>query len=695
MNGDRERVELHAHTNMSLLGGVDSAQELLRFALNKGISGVAITDNNSVGAYPEAMRFGERYGDIKIIYGIEAYTDLIGSVNSIYKYNITVLVKKQEGIPILYRLISEASQKGMPIDYLELSKYRDLFLIGSGTADSLLYSTLFAGVADEVLERRMEFFDYIEVLPPSSLPYPRGKGMGGGAWKEEDYEKLTEKLVRLAQKNNKTVVAVSDSRCASKYDLESYYALMWNKGSLMKGDRNPLLHLRDTGEMLDEFLFLGKEKAWEIVVENTNIIADKIEDVTPIKKERQYTELSNAYEQIKEIVHDRTKEIFGSSIPGLVGERISHELQIIKEKEYASYFLLWRLLTQFSREHKCYHYARGISGSSYVAYALGITDVNPLPREYGGCDIPFESMVGLDGGKFPDIDMNFCSGMQPLLLEYLKTIFGEHKVVKAGVIGRATYTTAKKWMKKYGDDNILLLLDEEIEYLTNKLIGVKRTNGQHPGGIIIIPERTDIYEYTPYSYLQYGKDEKIEITHFDYHELTDVLLKIDILGSNNSDILSKLWETTGLNPFEIDLKKMADICKEKKLDIFTDELFSRLPFAVTDKTREDFIDVLTKSGMPFDTAYSIVDEVRRGRVHRRKCDKWGEYKAQIEKYAGDKLIGDTNANIIEIMEKADYLFSRAHEQSKINTWLRLMYYKLEFSAEYTRIVEEAKNLRAI
>lgn len=680
-----ERVELHAHTNMSMRGGIDATQELLRYAMNTGLAGIAITDDNSVEAYPEAMRFGERYRGIKIIYGMEAYVDLAGGA---HKYNVTVLVKKQEGIPVLYKLISEASLQNKPIDYSELCRHRDLFLIGSGTANSLLYTTLFAGVSDEVLERRMQFFDYIEVLPPSTLPYPKCRGMGGPVWEEHEYETLTEKLIRLADKNGKMVVAVSDARCTSKYDLESFYALMWHNGTLMKGDRNPRVYLRGTDEMLDEFLFLGKDKAWEIVVNNTNLIADEIGFVLPIRKERQYTEIENAYEQVEACVYAKTKEMFGDSTPEPVSERVNHELQIIRERGYASYFMLWRLMTQFSREKKCYYYTRGISGSSYVAYALGITDVNPLPEEFGGCNIPFEGMVGLQGEKFPDIDMNFRPGMQPAILEYLKSVFGEHKVVKAGVVGKATGMTANKWMQDYLKDNCVLLTDEEIDYLTKKLIGVKRAKGQHPGGIILIPTETDIYEYTPYSHLAYGKDEKIEITHFDYHELTDVLLKIDVLGSDNSEILSRLWETTGVNPFDIDLQEMEAICKEQNIDYASDELFFKASQTKREvsQTREDFLDMFTKAGMPFDIAYTIVDEVRRGRAHSGKCTEWDTYKELLKKY----LKG--NKNIIKTLEKTEYLFPRAHEQSRKNAWLRFMYYKQAFPSEYLRIVNEVKSI---
>lgn len=694
MNNERERVELHAHTNMSKLGGIDSTEELLRYALNTGLSGLAITDVDTVAAYPAAARFNERMPEIKIIYGVEVYVDLCDFMNSNFKYNITVLVKKQEGIPILYKLMSEAALSNKPIGYSELKKYSNYFLFGSGIASSFLYASLFAGLGDKKIKKRMELFDYIEVLPPSALPYPRCSGMGGDVWKEEKYTELTERLVNLAEKMGKTVVAVSDSRCASKYDLESCYALMWNTGELMRGDRKTIVYLRSTAEMLDEFSFLGNEKAWEIVVDNTNLIADKIEPVRPVKMERQYPEIKDAYKDIEKCVYSKNKEIYGDILPQGVSERISHELEIIKKNGYASYFRLWQLLVEFSRKHKCYYYARGVAGSSYVAFSLGISDVNPLPEEYGGCNIPFESMVGLSGEKFPDIDINFSSDMKELLIDYLKSIFGEKSVLKAGVIGRATNITAEKWMREYLKDNIALLLDEEIEYLTNRIIGVKRTIGQHPGGVIIVPADTDIYEYTPRSYLQYGKDEKIEITHFDYHELMDKLLKIDILGSDASNILSEFWKRTGVNPFDIDLRKVSDECKEKDINIDFDlPLFKYLPNKRQNKdeisyTREDILDLLTGEGIPFETAYVIMDEVRRGRVKSGKCKNWKEYKQLIEehllKFSQDDAV--SKGDIIKWMEKTDSILSRAHEQSKLNTILRLKYYKMNFLSEYKSVI---------
>lgn len=558
MNNARERVELHVHTNMSKLGGIDSAEELLKYSLNTGLSGLAITDVDTVAAYPEAARFAEKLSGLKVIYGAEVYVDLCDFMNSKLKYNITVLVKKQEGIPILYKLMSKAALSDKPIGYSELKKYSDYFLLGSGNAGSFLYASMFAGLEEEKIKKRMELFDYIEVLPPSALLYPRCSEMGGAIWKEEKYTELTCRLVKLAEEIGKTVVAVSDSRCASKYDLESCYALMWNTGELTRGERKPIVYIRSTAEMLDEFSILGNEKAWEIVVDNTNQIAGKIDSLKPIKMERQYPEIKDAYEDIEKLVYSKNKEIYGDILPQGVSERISHELEIIKANGYASYFKLWQLLTEFSRERKCYYYARGVAGASYVAFSLGITDVNPLPEEFGGCNIPFESMVGLNGEEFPDIDMIFSSKMRELLIDHLKSIFGEKSVIKAGVIGQATRYTADKWMKAYLKDNIVLLYDDEIEYLTNKLIGVKRTTGQHPGGVIIVPTNTDICDYTPSSYLQYGKDEKIEITQFDYRELIDRLLKIDILSGDASNILSELWKMTGVNPFDVDLIKKTD-----------------------------------------------------------------------------------------------------------------------------------------
>lgn len=693
MNNAKERVELHAHTNMSKLGGIDSTEELLRYALNTGLSGLAITDVDTVAAYPEAARFSERISGIKIIYGAEMFVDLCDYMNSNLKYNITVLVKKQEGIPILYKLMSEAALMNKPIGYSELKKYSDYFLLGSGTAGSFLYASLFAGLEEEIIKKRMELFDYIEVLPPSALAYPKCSGTGGAIWKKEKYMELTEHFIKLAEEIGKTVVAVSDSRCASKYDLESCYALMWNTGELMRGDRKPMVYLRNTAEMLDDFSFLENEKAWEIVVDNTNLIADKIESVRPIKMERQYPEIKDAYRDIEKCVYSKNKEIYGDILPQGVSERISHELKIIKENGYASYFRLWQLLAEFSREHKCYYYARGVAGSSYVAFSLGIVDVNPLPEEFGGCNISFEIMVGLSGGKFPDIDMNFSSKMKEPLIDYLKSIFGEKRVIKAGVVGRATKVTADKWMKEYLKDNIALLLDEEINYLTNRLIGVKRTTGQHPGGVIIVPAKTDIYEYTPSSYLKYGNDEKIEITHFDYHELMDKLLKIDILGSDASNILSEFWKRTGVNPFDIDLKKVSDECKTNDINLdFDIPLFKYLPNKAENineirYTREDILELLTSAGIPFETAYVIMDEVRRGRVKSGKCKNWKEYKQLIEEHLLKHSKDDEvfKGDIIKWMEKTDSLFSRAHEQSKLNTIIRLKYYKKNFPSEYESV----------
>ena len=498
----KERVELRLHTKMSPIKALVPIEEAFKTAKAWGHSAIAITDILTARGFPEAMRMSDKY-EIKAIYGMDVGT--IGLTRDGYRgYWQTILVKNQTGLKNLYRLVSETHLKHfectpwIPKDVLE--RHREGVLVGSSgdCRFGQLYEAIECGSSWKKIKKIVDFYDYLEIQPAKK--------------DDEKTRRINQKIVDIGEKYGKLVVAVGNVLYMKAEDSFVRDVIRYGFRENIKFDDEGECYFRSTEEMLEEFSYLGKEKAYEVVVENTNKIAEMIEDVRPIPKGSYYPYLEGAEEELKHICETRFRELYGEKPPQNARERLNDELSIILKNGYATLFIIAKRMMEKS-ESLGYHVgARGLVGSSLVAYLAGITDIDPL--KYG---IPYETFLGVYGNREPDIDLNFSPDIQNNIFGFVEELFGADKVFRAGTIGTMSEKTAYGYVRKYFDDCNISVSNEEVSRLTDKCVGVFRTTGQHPGGIMVVPKEYDIYDFTP---IQHPDDcSDVVTTHFSFSEL--------------------------------------------------------------------------------------------------------------------------------------------------------------------------------
>ncbi len=501
-------------------------------------------------------------------------------------YHATLLAVNSTGLKNLFKLVSLSHihyfYRVPRIPRSQFEKYREGLLIGSACDRGEVFEGMMQKSPEEV-EDIASFYDYLEVQPPEVYRHLLELEL---VRDEKALKEIIANITKLGEKLNKPVVATGNVHYLNDEDKIYRKILISSQGGANPLNRHelPKVHFRTTDEMLEAFSFLGEEKAKEIVVTNTQKVASLVDDIKPIKDDLYTPKIEGADEEIREMSYQRARSIYGEELPEIVEARIEKELKSIIGHGFAVIYLISHKLVKRSLDDGYLVGSRGSVGSSLVATLTEITEVNPLPPHYvcpecqhseffndgsvgsgfdlpdktcphcgtplkkDGHDIPFETFLGFKGDKVPDIDLNFSGEYQPQAHNYTKVLFGEDNVYRAGTIGTVAEKTAYGYVKGYAGDNNLHMRGAEIDRLVQGCTGVKRTTGQHPGGIIVVPDYMDIYDFSPIQFPADATGSEWKTTHFDFHSIHDNLLKLDILGHDDPTVIRMLQDLSGIDP---------------------------------------------------------------------------------------------------------------------------------------------------
>ncbi len=519
----------------------------------------------------------------------------VENIKKLPSHHAIILATNDTGRINLYRLVSEAHltyfHRQPKIPKSEFIKYREGLLIGSACEAGELYQAILRGNSEQEIARLVRFYDYLEIQPLGNNAFML-RGDNPAMASEEELKEINRKIVKLGEDFGKLVVATCDVHFLDPEDEVYRRIIMAGKGFKDADDQAPL-YLRTTEEMLEEFAYLGSEKAEEIVITNTNKIADMCERISPVRPDKCPPVIENSDQMLRDICYNKAHEIYGNDLPKVVQERLERELNSIISNGYAVMYIIAQKLVWKSNEDGYLVGSRGSVGSSFVATMSGITEVNPLAPHYyckkchysdfdseevrafagrAGCDmpdkncpvcgetlvkegfdIPFETFLGFKGNKEPDIDLNFSGEYQSKAHAYCEVIFGYGQTYRAGTIGTLADKTAFGYIKNYYEERGIRKRKCEIERIVQGCVGVRRTTGQHPGGIIVLPIGEEIHSFTPIQHPANDMSTDIVTTHFDYHSIDHNLLKLDILGHDDPTMIRMLEDLTGIDAQKIPL----------------------------------------------------------------------------------------------------------------------------------------------
>lgn len=768
---DEKRVELHAHTHMSNMDAVVSAKDLICTAARWGWSAIAITDHGVVQAFPEAAKtVTEKKLAIKVIYGLEGY--LIEDERQKRPNHIILLAQNTIGLRNIYRLVSLAHlkylQKRPRIPKKILAEYREGVIVGSACEAGELIRAIVGGQSEEELLQIASFYDYLEIQPIGNNAFLKRSDNFPAIKTDDDLRQINLKVADLAKKLNKMLIATCDVHFLNPED-SIYRAILMNGKGFKDADLQPPLYLRTTEEMLAEFTYLGEELAYEAVVTNPRKVAQMIDVIKPIPDDLYSPMIPGADEQIHDMSYAKARKLYGKNLPSIVSERLSTELKSIIGHGFAVLYLIAHKLVKKSLDDGYLVGSRGSVGSSFVATMTDITEVNPLPPHwrcpkccnsefitdgsYGcgfdlpnktcpycgtemikdGHDIPFAVFMGFDGDKVPDIDLNFSGDYQPVAHKYTEELFGKDNVYRAGTIATVADKTAYGYVRGYLNDKGLKKRNAYINSLVEGCTGVKRTTGQHPGGIMVIPRNMDVHHFTPIQHPADDKDTKTITTHFDYHSISSRLVKLDILGHDDPTVIKMLENITHRDPKTIpfdDPATMSLFSSPKALGLTAEELGAtsgtygipefRTPFTrqmIDDTKPTKFSDLVRISGFSHGTdvwlgnaqdlikngtctisdAISARDDIMMYLLHKgiepllsfktmENVRKGRGIKEDVVQKLKDGGIPDW---FIDSCQKIKYLFPRAHATAYVMMAYRIafckVHYPLAFYAAYFSI----------
>lgn len=501
-------------------------------------------------------------------------------------FHAIIMAKDQVGLKNLFKLISASNVEyfyrvpRIPRSYLK--KMREGLLIGSACSEGEIFEAMMQKGKEEALERA-KFYDYIEVQPKAAYAPLIEQEL---VKNEADLEEIIKNLIAIGRELNKPVVVTGDVHYLNPEDGIYRKILISSMGGANPLNRHslPEVYFKSTSELFEEFSFLDEATRKEIIVDNPNLVASWTEKIVPVKDKLYTPKIPGSEEEITKLSYDRARELYGEKLPEIVEKRLKRELTSIIGNGFSVIYLIAQKLVHKSLSDGYLVGSRGSVGSSFVATMSGITEVNPLPPhyhclncqyseffvkgEYGsgfdmpekecpncgarlfkdGHDIPFETFLGFHGDKVPDIDLNFSGDYQPEAHNYTKVLFGEDYVYRAGTIGTVADKTAYGYVKAYERDHNLQFRGAEIDRLAKGATGVKRTTGQHPGGIIVIPDYMDVYDFTPIQYPADDQNAEWKTTHFDFHSIHDNILKLDILGHDDPTVIRMLQDLSGIDP---------------------------------------------------------------------------------------------------------------------------------------------------
>ena len=545
------------------------------------------------------VRFLERFKkkNIRDLDELNTYSAMsVDAIKKLKTYHIILLAKNEIGRINLYRLVSlshlDYYARRPRIPKSVLAKYREGLIIGSACEAGELFRAVVDERPEEEIARIVEFYDYLEIQPTGNNEFMIRDPKMTKVSTVADLQDLNRKIVELGEKFNKPVCATCDVHFLNPEDEVYRRIIMSNKG-FGDADLQPPLYLRTTEEMLDEFQYLGAEKAEEVVVTNTNRIADMIDRISPVRPDKCPPVIENSAGILRDICYNRAHELYGEDLPDIVTERLERELNSIIGNGFAVMYIIAQKLVWKSVADGYLVGSRGSVGSSFVAYMAGITEVNSLQAHYlcpkchyvdfdsdyvksfsgrSGCDmedrvcpvcgeplmkeghdIPFETFLGFKGNKEPDIDLNFSGDYQSKAHAYTEVIFGKGKTFRAGTVGTLADKTAYGYALHYYEEHEQHKRSCELDRISSGCVGVRRTTGQHPGGIIVVPHGEEIYSFTPVQHPANDQTTKIITTHFDYHSIDHNLLKLDILGHDDPTMIRMLEDITGVDATKIRL----------------------------------------------------------------------------------------------------------------------------------------------